>query len=63
MSETVDVEVVFLSQSPNAIRVKTERDRVVNLPKSQIVWDMDATIGDAIEVTMPEWLALEKELI
>lgn len=56
-SDLVELKVKILGNSPKAIRVKNLKDESVWLPCSQVEDNGDGTI------TLPEWLATEKELI
>ncbi len=59
MIEVEDLE--FRHETEMAIIV-VDGVRSVGLPKSQIEWPEDASQGDFIAVSMPEWLALDKGL-
>lgn len=58
-----DVTLVFIKRLPASILVKETHDsEPLTLPLSQIEY-VDAKKAGYVEVTMPEWLAQEKELI
>lgn len=62
-SNLIDVELNLIMQTDKAIRVgdSTDPSEGVWLPKSQIEFvERGCSI---VEVTMPEWLALEKGFI
>ncbi|MCF3935046.1 hypothetical protein L1787_16705 [Acuticoccus sp. M5D2P5] len=61
-SDILDIEVQVHATSERAVKVSSDGDaaRAVWLPLSQIEI---ATKGDGLaEVSLPEWLAIEKEL-
>ena len=62
LAELVDIDVQVHHQTDRAILVSEEGEEKIWLPLSQIevVISVD---GFTATVTMPEWLALEKELI
>jgi len=60
-------ELVYIRDTEKAIAVKrtTEEDDdddLIWLPKSQIDYDEDCAKGEIIEVEIPDWLAIEKDL-
>jgi hypothetical protein len=58
-----DVTLIFIKKLSASILVKeTEDGEPFTLPLSQIEY-VDAKKAGYVEVTMPEWLANEKELI
>jgi len=58
-----DFTLVFVKDNPASIIVRETPDsESFALPKSQIEF-VHARKQGYVEVTMPEWLALEKELI
>lgn len=58
-----DITLIFIKKLPASILVKeTEDGEPFTLPLSQIEYVDDKKAG-YVEVTMPEWLANEKELI
>jgi hypothetical protein len=61
----VEIEVEYVHQTENALRVSDGTNDSIWLPKSQIEYDEDIelTKGKMISVTMPDWLAEEKELV
>jgi RNase P/RNase MRP subunit p29 len=56
-SDLVDIAGAITAETDKALRF-TDGTRIVWLPKSQCEWDPDSKT-----MTMPEWLATEKELI
>lgn len=62
-SDLVDVSVVLHHETPKAVLVSDDgnRDRGVWLPLSQV--EVEHKKGGVVEVTMPEWLAIEKGLV
>lgn len=65
-SELVDLTLTFHHETAQAVLVSDDGDRenAIWLPKSQIEMDNDhPREGDSVEVTVPVWLAKEKELI
>jgi len=65
-SNLIDITVQLKHQTDLAILVTDDGTNAIWLPKSQIECDVDldnADVGDTIEVTLPEWLALDKGLI
>ena len=60
MSEHVTVFGTKVRESEKAILIRTKDEREHWVPKSQI--KSKTTIGDTVEVTIPEWLAEEKEM-
>jgi len=63
-SNLVDLEVKFIRQTDAAILID-DGFHEVWLPKSQINWLLtkSTSTGHYMTVTLPEWLAKEKELI
>lgn len=64
-SEVVDVEVSVIAQTENAWKVQAwATNKTTWVPKSQaeIEWQ-GLTTKTAAVLTMPTWLAIEKELI
>jgi RNase P/RNase MRP subunit p29 len=59
--DLVDVACSLLQETEKAWRLDTG-DKTVWLPKSQCELDVDPASGHGT-VTLPEWLALEKEII
>jgi hypothetical protein len=65
MTKTIEVTIVILGKTPQALRV-TDGVTTDWIPKSLIEEDtrLDSyEIGQTYEITIPEWLALKKELI
>lgn len=61
-SELVDVELMLMGETAQAIRVEDADENTVWLPKSQI--EIERRPNDrVITVTMPQWLAEEKGLV
>lgn len=48
-------------ETEKAILVLNLKDKEVWIPKSQI--EVDHETGDVVDIQIPEWLAIEKELI
>lgn len=66
--ELVDLEMCMHAEIPKAILVSHDgdRDKAVWLPKSQVEFEPKKRLADGTKitsVTMPEWLAIEKELV
>lgn len=59
--ELIDIAVQVRHETPKAWLVFDGR-REVWIPKSQAELELEGSIG-AATITMPEWLAKEKELI
>lgn len=65
IKDPVEIEVLILNETTKAFRVlesdQLDYDLAEWIPKSQIHWDNpNATEGDLVLVTMPEWLATDK---
>ncbi len=60
--ELVDIQCEILNETDKAVRVENLKGKSVWLPKSQIEIERVGKAGGDLLV-MPEWLALEKELI
>lgn len=61
MSKLVDIEVEVIDEREKAWRVHDGK-KAVWVPKSEV--EIEITRGDRYGVlTLPEWLAMEKELI
>lgn len=61
-SNLVDVEVIIVHQTDKAVLVKSDEEADgVWLPLSQC--EVDGEPGSVGGVTLPDWLATEKELI
>jgi hypothetical protein len=52
--------VVILAETDLAIMVHNDRDKTVWLPKSQV--EIERRGGGAATITLPEWLAEDREL-
>lgn len=58
----IDLSVILVHRTDKAVLVKeTEDSEPIWLPLSQV--EIDGEPGDIGEVTLPEWLAVEKGLI
>jgi hypothetical protein len=62
MSKQVELDMELLVETDAAVRVRVD-DKNVWLPKSQIDMEEGAEVGDVVAFLLPEWLAIEKELI
>jgi hypothetical protein len=63
-SNLIDVEVLIVGETDLAIKVwldKPVRDQWI--PKSQVEIERDPGGGRLATITLPEWLAIEKELV
>lgn len=62
-SDLVDLTVTRHAETEKAILVSDdgEQDGAVWLPKSQIEINVDS--GTTLQITMPEWLAIDKGLV
>jgi hypothetical protein len=56
MKKLTDIELEIKAETDRAVMVENLKGKVVWLPKSQIEIDNGV-------ITLPEWLAIEKELI
>jgi len=61
-NDMIAVSVLFVRETDAAILVDDAGNEVW-LPKSQIEFPDDAKLDDVIDVSLPEWLAEDKELI
>lgn len=63
MTRLTDITVRLVQQTERAILVcdSDDLDKAVWLPKSQVEFEEKA--GDIVEVTLPEWLAIERGLV
>jgi len=62
-AEKVEVAVTFKYINDRAVLVN-DGDKDVWLPLSQVEYDFwDTEPGEAIEITVPEWIAKDKGLI
>ena len=61
----VEILCIFLHETDEAILIEDENDNQVWIPKSQIAnWEEDMyEKHDDFEIEIPEWLAIEKELV
>ena len=60
--EIVEIVGEFVAETDMAILLD-DGDNEVWLPKSQIDYDADANVGATIDVTIPEWLAIQEGLV
>lgn len=60
----IDLECDYVGETPDAILIANpfEDKDSIWLPKSQIEIEYHGHVG-SITVTLPEWLAIEKELV
>ena len=64
MAEQAEVTVKMIAETPLAYLVSDDDgESAVWLPKSQTGLEYQADIGETVNVTIPEWLAIEKELV
>jgi hypothetical protein len=63
--QLIDIKVIIKIRTAKAVMVsETEGDeKGIWLPLSQIEIEMDGPTSPYATITMPEWLALEKDLI
>lgn len=61
-SDLIDLEVVFKHGTANAVLIEYDRGETW-LARSLIEIDGEETRGETVTVTLPEWLAIEKELV
>lgn len=63
-SNIIDVELLYMHETEKGVLVaKDETSEPVWLPKSQVEIDAPGRVrGSVCIVTLPEWLAIEKEL-
>jgi hypothetical protein len=64
-SDLVDIEMMVHAATDKAILVSDDGDKssAVWLALSQIECDRSLVVGRRVVVTMPDWLATEKELV
>ncbi|MEM7529069.1 MAG: hypothetical protein AAF416_15570 [Pseudomonadota bacterium] len=62
-NRSTEVEMIFLRRAGQAVVLGDGEGAEVVLPASQLEFDLNATEGDAIVVTMPEWLAVQEGLV
>jgi hypothetical protein len=55
------ISAVLLAETDAAIKIRVDGDSYW-LPKSQIDYTEDCTVGEEIDIELPEWLAEEKGL-
>lgn len=60
-AKLVDLEVELRHETDNAILISDDGKRGIWLPKSQV--EFEPVDGKTGIVTLPEWLAIEKELV
>jgi hypothetical protein len=65
-NDIINVECTLHADPAGALAILVSsdglEDSAVWLPRSQIEYDRNASVGDIITVTMPEWLATDKGL-
>lgn len=63
--ELVDLRMIIKHKTGAAYLVapETDQSREIWLPRSQVECERDAMHPHIFIVTMPEWLAIEKELV
>ena len=59
----VEVAVIVKRETDKAFCVTVDDKRQVWLPKSQVEWHIDDTKTNSGVMVMPEWLAIDKELV
>ena len=65
-SEKITLQMIYKKQTSEALLVEDDEGLIgeVWLPLSQIEVDLDGLeMGDQVEVTMPQWLARERDLV
>lgn len=60
--ESTEVHIGILRETDLAFQV-TDGETTAWLPKSQIEEEIGLNVGEDTTITIPEWLALEKDLI
>jgi hypothetical protein len=63
MEKTYGVDVKIKYVSDKAVLVITDKDEEIWLPKSQIICEEDFEADKDVKITLPEWLAIEKDLV
>lgn len=61
--DLVDLKLEVLSETPKAVRVINLKDDSVWLPKSEIEIEYAQRRPGPATITMPAWLARERELV
>lgn len=62
----VEVYVYIIRETDSAFLISESEDDFgtkIWLPKSQIYYDDEVSEGDCFLITIPEWLAIEKEFV
>ncbi len=63
-SKIIDISAQFVHQTEKGFCVKNLKDKPTWLPKSQIEIEGENHMsGDSVQFQIPEWLAIDKELI
>ena len=65
-TEKITLQMIYKKHTPDALLIEDDigLSGVVWLPLSQIEVDLDGLeMGDQVEVTMPNWLARERDLV
>jgi len=64
-SEIVDLDLEFLAETDSAMKFRDADGVEAWLPKSQIDIEMTRTpkLHEVVPVSLPQWLAEEKELV
>ena len=62
-NEITDLTVKVYAQTEKALQVSIDEDTKVWLPRSQIEHLGEAEESGLVDLSIPEWLALEKGLI
>ena len=65
MKDPIKITLEILWETDDALKVTDCGDLESNIwvPLSQITLAYDAEVGDTVEITMPEWLAKDKDFI
>lgn len=62
--DPVEINCVLLYDNEESYKIEDADGREVYLPKSECTLDPEgASEGEDITVTMPEWLAVDKQLV
>lgn len=61
-SDLIDLELTIIAMTPLAVAVKNDRAVTVWLPRSLIEVDGEIIKGQPATITLPEWLAEDREL-
>jgi hypothetical protein len=64
-SSLVDIQVTVLRDNPSdaAVLVTTDNENKVWLPRSEVEIEYTTALRRTATATMPEWMAIEKELV